>query len=243
VQFVDGRVVRLEAAVLGHAGAEAEGVAVVFHVLVDAATEFSETVPFGAVVSEGGPVTQRLGQLLDQRDGGGIVIIGFGITGQSSAGRRRSGGRLRYSAIASSKRCASINLYGPGNFNEDLSGFSNAQVAAFYQSQFALPGSNLEAEVLATALNVYATTLSLGGTLGQAYGFSVTATGLGADSVNVGADGAAFGVANNSTRNVYQLLEAVNQQAVFGVLYNGDTTLRKEANNLFDALIQTGALA
>jgi hypothetical protein len=68
-----------------------------------------------------------------------------------------------------------------------LGGISNAQVAAFCQSQFALSGSNLEAEVLATALNVYATTQSLGGTIGQAYGFTVTATGLGADSFNVGA--------------------------------------------------------
>jgi hypothetical protein len=33
-------------------------------------------------------------------------------------------------------------------------------------------------------------------------------------------------VANNTTRNVYELLEAVNQQAVLGVLYNGDKTLR-----------------
>jgi hypothetical protein len=123
-----------------------------------------------------------------------------------------------------------------------LGGISNVQVAALYQSQFALSGSNLAAEVLATALNVYATTQSLGGAIGQAYGFSVTATGLGADSFNVGANGAAFGVANNTTRNVYELLTAVDQQAVFGVPYNGDTTLSKQANNLFDALNKAGAI-
>src|SRR5262249_49388101 len=108
---------------------------------------------------------------------------------------------------------------------------------------FALPGSNLEAEVLATALNVYATTQSLGGSIGQAYGFHVTATGLGADSFNVGADGAAFGVANNSTRNVYELLQAVDEQILDGVLYNGHQTLRREANDLFDALNKAGAIA
>jgi hypothetical protein len=124
-----------------------------------------------------------------------------------------------------------------------LDGYSNAQVAALYQAQFALPGSNLEAEVLATALNVYATTLSLGGTTGQAYGFTVTATGLGADSFNVGADGAAFGVANGTTRNIYELLQAVDQQAGFGVLYNGDRTLQKQANDLFDALNRAGAIS
>jgi hypothetical protein len=112
-------------------------------------------------------------------------------------------------------------------------------VAAYYQSLFALSGSNLEAEVLATALNIYATTQSLGGSIGQTYGFTVSADGLGADSFNVGADG----VANNTTRNVYELLKAVDQQAVNGVLHNGDTTLQKEANNLFDALNRAGAIS
>jgi hypothetical protein len=114
-------------------------------------------------------------------------------------------------------------------------------VAAFYQSQFALPGS-LEAQVLATALNVYATTLSLGGTAGQAYGFTVSADGLGAYSYGVGADGAAFGVVNNSTLDVYALLQGVNDQAVGGVLYNGNTSLRNRAQDAFSALLQAGSI-
>ena len=92
-------------------------------------------------------------------------------------------------------------------------------------------------------MNIYATTQSLGGTAGQAYGFAVTATGLGADSFNVGADGAAFGVANKTTLNVYELLKAVDRQAVFGVLYNGDKTLRNEASDLFGTLNQAGAIS
>jgi hypothetical protein len=48
-----------------------------------------------------------------------------------------------------------------------------------------------------------------------AYGFTVSANGLGAYSFNVGADGAAFDVANNTTLDVYALLQAVNDQAVF----------------------------
>jgi hypothetical protein len=137
------------------------------------------------------------------------------------------------------------NLYGAGAGANNLTGFSNDQVAAFYQSQFArvASGSNLEAQVLATALNVYATTQSLGGTVGQAYGFTVSADGLGADSFSVGADGAAFGVANGTTRNVYELLEAVDRQAVNGVLYNGDKALRTEANDLFDALNKAGGIS
>jgi hypothetical protein len=134
------------------------------------------------------------------------------------------------------------NLYGAGAGANDLTGQTNAQVAAFYQSQFALGGTKVEAQVLATALNVYATTASLGGPAGTAYGFTVSATGLGARSYNVGADGAAFGVANGTTRNVYQLLRAVDQRAAHGVLYNGDLTLRQQAADLFDALNQAGGI-
>ena len=88
------------------------------------------------------------------------------------------------------------------------------------------------------ALNVYATTSSLGGTVGQSYGFFVSATGLGARSFNVLRMGAAFGVANGTVLNVYQLLRAVNQQAPNGVLYKGDATLQAQAASLFNLLNQ-----
>jgi hypothetical protein len=116
-------------------------------------------------------------------------------------------------------------------------------VAAFYLSQFALPGPKVEAQVLATALNVYATTAALGGSAAQAYGFTVSAAGLGARTYNVGNKGAAFGVANNTTLNVYQLLRAVNQRAVKGVLYGGNTTLRQQAADLFAALNDAGSIS
>ena len=92
------------------------------------------------------------------------------------------------------------------------------------------------------ALNVYATTSSLGGSAGAAYGFTVSATGLGARLYNVGTDGAAFGVANNTTLNVYELLLAVNKKAVNGVLDGGDTTLQAQAADLFNSLNQSGSI-
>ena len=98
------------------------------------------------------------------------------------------------------------------------------------------------AEVLAVALNVYATTSSLGGTAGVAYGFSVSATGLGARSYSVGKDGAAFGVANNTVCDVYALLVAVNNKAVKGVLYGGNTTLQAQCADLFSSLDQAGSI-
>jgi hypothetical protein len=134
------------------------------------------------------------------------------------------------------------NLYGSAAGANNLFGKTNTQVAALYESLFNSSSLKLEAEVLATALNVYATTSSLGGTTAQTCGFNITAYGLGASSFNVGADGAAFGVPNNTVLNVYQLLMAANSCAVDGVLHNGDAVLRKEANDLFDALNTAGGI-
>ena len=128
------------------------------------------------------------------------------------------------------------DLYGTNAGSHNLSGMTNAQVAAFYVDLFNQQGPKLDAQVLDTALDVYATTLSLGGTTAQACGFDVTADGLGASTYNVGANGAAFGVANGTTLTVYAILEGADRLAVNGVLYNGDSTLRKEAMNVFSGL-------
>jgi len=128
------------------------------------------------------------------------------------------------------------NLYGAGAGTNSLAGKTNSQVAGYFQTLFALGGTQVRAQVLAVALDVYATTSSLGGTAGVAYGFAVSATGLGARSYSVGKDGAAFGVANNTTLNVYELLVAVNKRAKSGVLYGGNATLQAQCANLLSAL-------
>ena len=134
------------------------------------------------------------------------------------------------------------NVYGASAGANSLAGKSNAQVAAYFQTLFALGGTQAQAQVLAVALNVYATTSALGGTAGAAYGFTVSATGLGARSYSVGQDGAAFGVANNTVCDVYQLLVAVNTRAVNGVLYGGKATLQAECADLLSALNSAGSI-
>src|SRR5206468_2996522 len=100
------------------------------------------------------------------------------------------------------------NMFGGGNAAPNLSGFTNAQVAMHFASLFLLPDPyKMAAEVMATALNVYATTTSLGGMAGQNFGFMVNANGLGAYNFNIGFSGAAFGVPNNTVLNVYQVLQ------------------------------------
>jgi streptogramin lyase len=122
------------------------------------------------------------------------------------------------------------NLYG------SLAGETNAQVAGYYLAQFNGPGPKLAAQVLDTALDLYATTLSLGGTAAQSYGFLVTSDGLGAASVNVGSSGAAFDVANGSVLNVYQILRAVDRHFLDGSFYRGDDALENEALAVFAAV-------
>jgi hypothetical protein len=103
-------------------------------------------------------------------------------------------------------------------------------------------GLRLRAEVLAAALSVYATTLALGGPAAQAPGFTVTAAGLGARSFGVGSHGAAFGVANHTRLNVYQLLQAVDRRAVRGVPYGGRPGPQQQAHQVFAALLAEGAV-
>ena len=126
----------------------------------------------------------------------------------------------------------------------NLAGKSNAYVAALFQQDFVLKGVKLDAQVLATALSVYATNATLDNTQAATkYGFTVSGNGVGTATFNVGSNGAAFGVANNTTMTVMDLLLAADRQAVNGVLYNGNATDRNQANNVFSALNQAGGIS
>lgn len=92
-----------------------------------------------------------------------------------------------------------------------LAGATPQQVATLYQQKFVLT-DKLDAQVMATALNVYATDASLGGSAAASYGFAVSTYGLGDSTWNIGSDGAAFNVANNSTLTIMQILQDWDQQ-------------------------------
>jgi hypothetical protein len=142
------------------------------------------------------------------------------------------------------------------NMYANLAGQTNDQVAAFYKTLFARTGQTApggppktDAQVLATALAAYVTQQSMAGTTAASYGFLVTASGVGTRTFNVGGDGAAFGVANNTSVSVLDLLLAVNARSKNGLLYdlngNGkidsaEVSYRTMANDLFDAINQAG---
>jgi parallel beta-helix repeat protein len=143
------------------------------------------------------------------------------------------------------------NIFGANAGSSNLTGKSNDYVAALFQRDFLVKGVKLDAQLLATTLAVYATDSTLDSTLVAAqYGFTVSQFGVGAATINVGSNGAAFGVADNSVVTVLDLLLAANSRAKNGLLYDLDgdgnatdaleTSYRAMANNVFSAINQAG---
>jgi hypothetical protein len=135
------------------------------------------------------------------------------------------------------------HMFGALSGSNNLAGQNNAAVASFFQSRFVVHGQKLDAQVLATALAVYVTDPILDSTgVGTQYGFTVSGNGVATATYNVGTNGAAFGVADNTTMTVMDLLLAADAQAVNGLLYNGNTTKRTMANTVFSAINQAGGI-
>ncbi|HEX5272870.1 MAG TPA: SdrD B-like domain-containing protein [Gemmataceae bacterium] len=135
------------------------------------------------------------------------------------------------------------NTFGKTAGGNNLTGKSNASVAALFQSDFVLKGVKLDAQLLATALSVYATNATLDPTkVAASYGFTVSGDGAGTATVNVGSNGDAFGVASNTTLTLMDLLLATDAQAVNGVLYNGNKARREAANDVYSDVNQDGGI-
>jgi hypothetical protein len=150
------------------------------------------------------------------------------------------------------------NMYGADAGANNLAGKSNAEVAAFYKTLFARTAQSaagggpakMDAQVMATALAVYVTNQTLAGTTATAYGFLVTASGIGSRTFNVGESGAAFGVANDSDVTVLDLLLAVNSRSQSGLLFDLDgdgdacdaleTVYRVMASSVFSGINEAG---
>ncbi|HEV3339673.1 MAG TPA: SpaA isopeptide-forming pilin-related protein, partial [Pirellulales bacterium] len=108
------------------------------------------------------------------------------------------------------------NLYGAGAGSHSLvnsggSYFTDSQVVSAY-SKFA----GGDQQVLSAALSVYTTSVDLAGSASATsyakspVGLNTSLAGSGMDTYNVGVNGAAFGVANNTVATVMQLLVDVN---------------------------------
>ncbi|MBC8872191.1 MAG: MFS transporter [Planctomycetes bacterium] len=122
------------------------------------------------------------------------------------------------------------NLYGANAGSNDLSGRTNEQVAAFYQSLGkpdggASPGEGpppADAQVLAVALAAYVTSENLAGTVAAEHDFLVSEEGMGMAEFNVGKNGAVFGVADKADMTILDALLATDKPTTRGLLHQLD---------------------
>ena len=130
------------------------------------------------------------------------------------------------------------NLFGAHSQYFNFTGASNLAVAIDVElASFFAP--NAWVDMLNVALDVYATSTTLGGATAAAYGFQTSAGGLGGATVNVGQSGSAFGVANNSTQTVLDLLDDANNRSPNGILF-GSNPVRNQADTVFNAILKAG---
>jgi hypothetical protein len=148
------------------------------------------------------------------------------------------------------------NLF--GNFGNTTTGATGANIAAAFitakNNSGSIPG-NLYLHAFNTALDIWVTTGGLGwGTASQNKGFmqGFGGAGLGSILYNVGSNGAAFGVANNTLLTVNQIMNYLNSKTSGRsggsftappssiVFYGNNTTLENGANNVLDGIDQTG---
>jgi hypothetical protein len=150
------------------------------------------------------------------------------------------------------------NMYGLNAGASNLTGKTNEQIATLFTGLFkrtaaTAPGGppKLDAQVLATALAVYVTNETLAGTTAAAFGFQVTANGVGYATFNVGDNGAAFGVANNTEMTIMDILLATNERTKNGILYdldgsgqidNSERDWRVMANEVYTAINEQGQI-
>jgi hypothetical protein len=118
------------------------------------------------------------------------------------------------------------NLFG------NLAGATNEQVYQQFLTYFDVKGPHTNAQVMDTALAIYFSDPSMGlNSTSMKFGFASSVANI---QINVGSDGAAFGVPNGTSISVFQMLKTVDAHTVNGVIYGGSGTLWLQVNDLFD---------
>lgn len=125
-------------------------------------------------------------------------------------------------------------LYGAHAGANNLTGKTNADVAALFMKFFSVKGQKTDAQILGGALATYVSNSGLAGTVASKYGFNVTTFGTGFKPYNVGTHGSVIGLTNNTWYTVLQLLQAANLQTKLGT-FNAIAF-----NTIFDGINQGG---
>ena len=125
-------------------------------------------------------------------------------------------------------------LYGDYSDNNLRDKF-NSEIADVFLDLFKVSGQKTEAQTLAVAFAIYATTDSLGGgAASDAQGFNVSILGTGSRTYNVGSYGSAIGLSDNGTYSILCLLKQADLQKKNGT-FNANAF-----NAIFDGINTTG---
>jgi uncharacterized repeat protein (TIGR01451 family) len=126
-------------------------------------------------------------------------------------------------------------LYG-ANSSYNLTGKTNADVAALFLSLFNKTAPKTDAQILGGAIALYVTSSTLSGGIncGSKFGFNFSAGGTATKGINVGSYGTLIGLTNNTTYTVMQLLQQANAQKQAGT-FNANAF-----NVIFDAINTSG---
>ena len=200
----------------------------------------------GAAIDHFGPAGSNIfygqeGRLDSSANGGnnayGSCALVHGDAASTSFWAGSSGQNLinNLNGSSSSTKLASwLSSEFPGLFPKALIGTTNASVAAYFKKLKGNGATQLEAQILGTALAVYVSDSDLaGGNIGASYGFNVSAGGTGAKAVNVGSNGSALGLANYSNVVIMTLLQQVDSLATNGLV---NSSARSAATAIFTSI-------
>jgi hypothetical protein len=197
------------------------------------------------------------GKLTVNRNGtvtnGYAATIGFWQNNNGRAMLLAEGKTAAGNTLANWLAATYPNLFGTNAGANNLTNKTNQDVVNLYLRLFSTPvnGMKLDAQIMAVALAVYATTDSLGGltvvggkNLAVKYGFSHDAGGLGSLTYDVTTNNAAFGNPANTLLTVNQILAQANANAVgtaTGVtMYGNDAAKQQLAMNVFQGINEEG---
>jgi hypothetical protein len=178
---------------------------------------------------------------------GDTATVSFwkGTNGQKLIKKLNGGGTYGTATVLGNWLASNFSeMYGSGCGSNNLAGKTNAQIATYFNSLANNAAKQLEAQVLGTIFAVYVTDVDwAGGTYAAYYNFNVNSTGVKDNYYNIGNNGAAFGVVNDSALTVWDIIQRTHARANNGVLWSGyDSATKTMARTVYTGINGEGGI-
>lgn len=125
----------------------------------------------------------------------------------------------------------------------NLTGKTNTQVADAFLKRMDQYSERLDAQIMATAFSVFVTSTNLaGGNYAAYYGFSVSSSGVGGRSINLGSAGSELGLSDGASTSILDMLRRADARASGGKLFASNASSFGVTYNLFDSFNRSGLI-